>query len=64
MYSFLVFATFAGLIGGVVLLVISKEAVTLGLLRPVEYRKRVAIVVVTLLTLCMGLCVIGTGPSP
>ncbi|WDK04570.1 hypothetical protein [Xanthomonas campestris] len=55
LYSVLVFLTAASITVAVVNLIVSRHAVTLGLLTPFEYRKRVAIIVLVLLTLCMGL---------
>ncbi|WP_349812891.1 hypothetical protein [Xanthomonas hortorum] len=55
LYSVLVFLTAASLTVAVVNLILSRHAVTLGLLTPFEYRKRVAIIVMVLFTLFMGL---------
>ncbi|MFL8078275.1 hypothetical protein [Xanthomonas vasicola] len=55
LYSVLVWLTAACFTVAVVNIIVSRHAVTLGLLTPFEYRKRVAIMVFGLLTLCMGL---------
>lgn len=55
LYSVLVYLTAASITVAVVNLILSRHAVTLGLLPPFEYRKRVAIIVMVLLTLFMGL---------
>lgn len=45
LYSVLVYLTAASITVAVVNLILSRHAVTLGLLTPFEYRKRVAIIV-------------------
>ncbi|MCC8489076.1 hypothetical protein LN572_04225 [Xanthomonas citri pv. fuscans] len=55
LYSVLVWLTAACITTAVVNLIISRHAVTVGLLTRFEYRKRVTIMVLGLVALCMGL---------
>ncbi|CEE16533.1 hypothetical protein H8Z72_23875 (plasmid) [Xanthomonas citri pv. citri] len=55
LYFVLVFLTAACFTISVVNLIVSRHAVTLGLLTPLAYRKRAAFIVMMLLTFCMGL---------
>ncbi|ATS24095.1 hypothetical protein PK69_21545 [Xanthomonas phaseoli pv. phaseoli] len=55
LYSVLVYLTAACILVSVVNLIVSRHAVTLGLVTPVQYRIRAATIVVVLLTLFMGL---------
>ncbi|OLR69731.1 hypothetical protein BI311_23760 (plasmid) [Xanthomonas citri pv. citri] len=60
LYSVLVFLTAACILVSAVNLIVSRQAVTLGLLTRFQYRKRVVIIVVALFTLFMGLWTLRT----
>lgn len=60
LYSVLVFLTAACILVSAVNLIVSRQAVTLGLLTRFQYRKRVAIIIVALFTLFMGLWTLRT----